>query len=355
MKEIPIVYSEKSFFHRPLFETNFGQSLAYRETGQRVECILRALRLSGFTDINATSVNGMPWIEQVHDSGYLKFLKETSENFDILAREAGFKPGEIKAFYPTVILPDSLDEKAGDYLSFEARLGIFSDDPFAPITKDTFLAATGSAACAVAGAQLLLAGEDAVYSLCRPPGHHASKREMGGYCYINNSAVAVEVLISGGAKKVAILDIDLHHCNGTQDIFYQRGDIVLVSLHGSPETTYPYKSGFAHETGEGEGRGRILNILLPKATGEKVYQEALLCGLEKIKSFKPDFLIVSAGFDTHKKDPFSNFQLSTEYYRVVGKTIAGLKIPVLSIQEGGYELEVLGRSVVGYLNGLIGL
>jgi len=355
MKEIPVIYSQKSFLHRPLWETNHGQQLPYQETVQRVECILRALRTGGFTNINATVINGMPWIEQVHDSEYLKFLKDTSENFDELAKEVGFKRGEISAFYPTVILPDTLNKEASYYRTLEAKLGIFSDGSFAPITKETFLAAAGSAACAVAGAQLLLSGEHFVYSLCRPPGHHASERRMGGYCYINNTAVAVEVLKSSGAKKVAILDIDLHHCNGTQDIFYKRGDVTLVSLHASPATTYPYKSGFSYEVGEDEGRGKILNIPLKGGVDEKAYQTALVYGLEKIKSFTPEFLVVSAGFDTHKKDPFSCFKLSTEYYRVVGKTIADLKIPVLTIQEGGYEPTVLGKSVVSYLGGLIKL
>lgn len=355
MKEIPVIYSEKSFLHKPDFESVLGQRLPYLETPQRVEVILKALRACGFADINVTTVKGMPWIEQVHDSKYLQFLRDTSENFDQLAREAKVNPEEIKAFYPTVILPDDFDEKAEFYQTLEARLGIYSDDPFAPITRETFQAATGSAAIAVAGAQLLLSGERFVYSLCRPPGHHASKREMGGYCYINNTAVAVEVLISGGAKRVAILDIDFHHCNGTQDIFYRDGRVVLVSLHGSPATTYPYKSGFSWETGEGEGKGKILNIPLEEGIGEEVYQAALDYGLGEIETFRPDFLVVSAGFDTHKDDPFSSFRLSTGYYQIIGKTIANLNLPVLMVQEGGYEPKILGESVVSYLRGLIGI
>ncbi len=354
-KETPVIFHQDSYLHRPLVESVLGKQVPYREIPERVTYILRALRASGFANINATTVNGMPWIEQVHDAKYLQFLEESSKNFDKLAKEAGLKPSETRALYPTVILPDSLDDQSDYYRTLEAKLGIFSDDPFAPITRETFKAATGSAACAVAGAQLVLSGEHFVYSLCRPPGHHASRREMGGYCHINNAAVAVEVLISGGEKKVAILDIDLHHCNGTQAIFYRDGRIVLVSLHGSPATTYPYKSGHSGETGEGEGKDHILNVPMANCVDEKSYQVALEFGLEKIRSFNPDFLVVSAGFDTHKDDPFSTFKLSTEYYRVVGKTIADLKIPTLTVQEGGYKPEVLGESVVSYLRGLIGI
>lgn len=350
-KEIPIIHSPDSLLHRPKHEAVFDQRLPYGDSINRVTAILRELRRNGFTSINITTLYGLAWVEQVHSLRYLDFLRETSEKFDQLLRAEGVDPTKIHALYPTVFnFQPGWQERN---LTLEGRLGLYSRDVLAPITRETYKAAMGSAACAIAGAQLILAGEKAVYSLCRPPGHHVGKEKMGGYCYLNNAAIAVEVLIAGGAKTVAILDIDLHHPNGTQEIFTGRGDIFLASLHGRPEETYPFYSGFAEEKGIGEGEGKTVNLPLPQGTNEEDYQKALDYALGRIRDFHPEILVVSAGFDTHKDDVFNSFLLPTEYYQKVGRGIACLGIPVLTVQEGGYNIKVLGKNVVSYLRGFV--
>lgn len=351
-KEIPIVHSTDSLLHRPKYGTVFDQRLPYGDSINRVTAILRELRRSGFASIEITTLCGLAWVEQVHSLRYLDFLRETSDKFDKVLTAEGVDPTSIYALYPTVF--NFQPEWKEKNLSLEGKLGYYSRDVFAPITRETYEAAMGSAACAIAGAQLILAGEKAVYSLCRPPGHHAGKEKMGGYCYLNNAAIAAEALIGGGAKIVAILDIDLHHPNGTQEIIAGRGDIFLVSLHGRPEETYPFYSGFADEVGIGEGKGKTVNLPLPRGTNEEEYQKALDYALERIRDFQPEILVVSAGFDTHQDDVFNSFRLSTGYYQIIGQGIAGLSIPTLTIQEGGYNIKVLGKSVVSYLKGFVG-
>lgn len=336
-KEIPVIYTQASFEYNPEYEIFSGEKEPHAETIDRVRRIFDALKESGFAQINTTLINGMPWIEQVHTSPYLDFLRRNSESsFPIYPSVHPYLPTN-KAVNPV------------------AERGLYMFDTYTPITKGVYEAAVDSASCAVAGAKLLLEGEPKVYSLTRPPGHHAEKAMMGGYCYINNAAVAAKYLRGQGAEKVAIFDFDLHHGNGTQDIFYDDPNVLFVSIHASPDIKFPYYTGYSDETGAGKGEGANYNFPLPEGVDDERYHQEVEKALKIIYEYCPNFLLISAGFDTHVSDPIGAFRLSTEYYRMLGESIAKLDLPALTVQEGGYATDTLGANVVSYLKGLIGI
>src|SRR3989344_7620650 len=263
--EIPAFYTEASFRHSPQYEILNGQKGDHEETAKRALNIAKALRESGFVNLNTAVINGMPWIEQVHSAPYLKFLQETSRDINLLVPDSKTKKRDLKAIYPSVH-PYNRNPRATNSV---AEMGLYMFDTYTPILIDTYEAAIDSASCAIAGAQLLTQGENTVYSLTRPPGHHAEKAMMGGYCYINNAAVAAEFLKTKGAERVAIFDFDLHHGNGTQDIFYDRPDVLFVSIHADPKIKFPYYTGYEDEVGDGQGRGANYNFPLPGGTGDE--------------------------------------------------------------------------------------
>jgi acetoin utilization deacetylase AcuC-like enzyme len=217
----------------------------------------------------------------------------------------------------------------------------------------TFAAALGGASAALHAAELVAAGaEKQAYVLTRPPGHHAERDRCGGYCYFNNAALAAERLAKLG--KVAVLDLDVHHGNGAQHIFWERADVLTVSIHGDPAGLYPFYSGYADEVGAGAGKGFNLNLTLPPGTAAKEYRGALSSALEAIARFRPAFLVVAFGTDAHEADPIGGFKLPTGYFREMGAALGELGLPTVVTQEGGYSLEAIGASVVGFLTGLKG-
>jgi len=349
MKEIPVIYSPETFRHQPQYEINKGKRLPNAESVKRAQVILHSLRKCGFANINISFIAGLPWIEQVHEAKYLKYLQETSANIDKLVPDQAIEDGEIKALFPSIFPYSPLNKAGGP----DHQMGLFAFDTYTPIMKETFLAAVESASCAASGAYLLTKGEHFAYALCRPPGHHAENDKMGGYCYINNCAVAAQFLKDHGAKKVAIFDIDVHHGNGIQSYGYHRSDILYVSIHGSPATTYPYFSGYEDEIGQGEGEGTNYNFPLPPGVNEEKYHQIAQKSLKIISEYRPDYLIVATGFDTHTSDPFHTFDLTTPYFAKLGKVIADINLPTLIVQEGGYGVEILGENVVSFLSGLI--
>lgn len=338
MKEIPVRYPEKSSLHNPRYEIYCGERDNYAETQERIERIMGELKRCGFADIQVSTVDGIPWIEQVHDADYIGFLKKSSEAVGTA----------VEAIFPNVHPYNSYSRAT----NIVAERGMFMYDTHTPIVGGTFDAAVDSAGCAVAGAMLLKEDEPLVYALTRPPGHHAERSMMGGYCYFNNIAVAAEYLLGNGAKKVAIFDFDLHHGNGTQDIFYRRPEVLFVSIHASPKIKFPYFSGYKDEQGQGEGLGYNFNFPLPQGVGDEEYHTVVKEALKILKHYNPDYLLVSAGFDTHEKDPIGALKLTTPYYRELGRVIASLGYPILTVQEGGYATDVLGENVVSYLRGL---
>ena len=197
--------------------------------------------------------------------------------------------------------------------------------------------------------RLIAGGVGLAYALCRPPGHHAERKVFGGFCYFNNAAIAADELSRLGS--VALVDLDFHHGNGSQDIFYRRADVLNISIHGHPNYAYPYFSGFGDETGEGEGLGRNFNFPLPEETGPERYFETLQKALKQVRLFQPRFLVVSLGFDTMKGDPTGAFLLTTASMRELGRKLGELNHPTLIVQEGGYNLRNLRRGAVAFFTG----
>jgi acetoin utilization deacetylase AcuC-like enzyme len=220
-------------------------------------------------------------------------------------------------------------------------------DLSACITAGTYQAALTSANIALSAASSSFLLHNSSFALCRPPGHHAGKDYAAGYCFINNAAVAANWLSAKG--KVAILDIDYHGGNGTQDIFYERADVLTISIHGDPDFEYPHYVGFADETGAGAGLGFHRNFLLPKDTGDEEYLSALEEALTMIRKFTPDFLVLSFGADTFDGDPLGTFHVTRAGFSEIGKRVAGLNLPTTIIMEGGYANEALGENTVTLL------
>ncbi|WP_309474790.1 histone deacetylase family protein [Dissulfurirhabdus thermomarina] len=279
---------------------------------------------------------GDQFITAVHDAEFLAYLKKVCK---------GLPPN--KAVYPYVF-PVRRPERRPRELA--VRAGYYCIDTFTPLTRNAFDAARKAVDAALSGADAILKGAPVAYVLCRPPGHHAEHRLFGGFCYMNNSAIAANRLSAMG--RTAVLDIDFHHGNGTQDIFYRRGDVLTVSIHGHPNHAYPYFSGFADETGEGEGKGANLNLPLPENTGGRDYLAALDEALRRIGRFAPQFLVVSLGFDTMAGDPTGSFRLSARALEEIGRKLASLRRPLLLVQEGGYSIANLKRGAKALFRGV---
>ncbi|HQF70977.1 MAG TPA: histone deacetylase family protein, partial [Promineifilum sp.] len=233
---------------------------------------------------------------------------------------------------------------------FPGKRDYYTYDYEDPILELTWDAAYWAAQCALTAADVARNGERAAYALCRPPGHHAMPDQYGGFCYLNNVAIAARYLQADGP--VAILDLDYHHGNGTQAIFYERADVFFCSLHADPADEYPYYSGYPDEMGAGQGEGATLNIPLPQATGEAGYLRALDWALAAVDAVSPDMLVVSLGFDTLSGDPHGGMGLTPAAFRPIGQSLAALGRPTLLVQEGGYQLGMLGPALLALLEGL---
>ena len=224
-------------------------------------------------------------------------------------------------------------------------------DACSPISSGTWEAAYWNAQTTFSALAIVLGAERTAFALCRPPGHHAGADYVGGYCYLNTVAIAAEAAIAAGRRKIVILDIDYHHGNGTQDIFWTRGDVLFVSIHADPATDYPFFWGHADEIGEGEGEGATLNLPLARGTKLAEFERALDTACARIAAYGPDLLICSYGADTYAGDPISHFAIETADYRSIARRIADLRLPTLIVMEGGYAVDDLGRNVASFLSG----
>jgi acetoin utilization deacetylase AcuC-like enzyme len=230
-------------------------------------------------------------------------------------------------------------------------MGLYSMDSGTPLTAGSWEAAYWGAQATLTALDEVLAGARAAYCLTRPPGHHAAADAFGGYCFINNAAVAAQAARDAGQPRVAILDVDYHHGNGTQSIFYERADVFYASLHGDPQTEFPFFLGHADETGSGAGQGFNANFPLPVGVANAVWFETLDLALARLRDFAPTLLIVSLGVDTYGADPISHFKLDEPEFRELGRRITTFGVPTLFVQEGGYATEAIGRNVVAVLQG----
>lgn len=263
-------------------------------------------------------------------------------------KAAGFKGEAITTTWPARRMAD----KCPTFI--EGKLGYYASAAETSISPGTWEAAYASAQVALTGAKRVLDGAHSVFALCRPPGHHATYDMFGGFCFLNNAAIAAQSMLDNGAKRVAIVDVDFHHGNGTQDIFYNRDDVLFVSLHGDPLETFPYFLGHADEKGAGTGEGFNFNYPMPPKTQFSVWRETLKNGLNKVRKFGADALVVSLGVDTFENDPISFFKLKSNDFITFGEDIANLGLPTLFVMEGGYDVDEIGVNVVNVLGGFEG-
>ncbi|BCA79717.1 histone deacetylase family protein [Desulfuromonas sp. AOP6] len=317
-------------------EIHHVREKGYVEAPVRIRSILKELeRLSIFTTVPPKEYPEKH-ILAVHDAGYFHYLRRVCA-----ALEAG------KSVYPYVFPIRNATRPPKD---LAVRAGYYCLDTFTPLNQNAYLAARRAVDCALTAADYLLAGNRLAYALVRPPGHHAEHRSFGGFCYFNNGAVAAQYLARYG--RVAILDVDYHHGNGQQTIFYQRRDVLTLSIHGHPSFAYPYFSGFEDETGEGEGEGFNINIPLPESVDGEKYLKTLTRALKRIAFYAPDFLIVCLGLDTAKGDPTGTWTLHANDFSKAGQLIGQLRIPTVVVQEGGYRNRVLGVNCRHFFSGL---
>ena len=322
--------------HAPARELHNGAFTTYAEMPARVDSILAAI---GATELPPDC--GEAPILAVHDAGYVDFLKTAPAMW----RAAG-RPGDAIPYVFPVIgrRPLTLSR-------IDALLGAHAFDATTPITADSWAASYASAQSALASTHAVLVGDRAAFALCRPPGHHAGADYCGGYCHLNTAAIAAQAARDAGVKRVAILDIDYHHGNGTQDIFWSRGDVFYASVHADPATDYPFYWGHADERGEGDGEGATLNLPLPHGTRIDAFRAAQGRALDSIARFAPGLLVVSFGADTWEGDPISHFALRTPDYALLARDIAGCGWPTTIVMEGGYAVDALGHNVASFLSG----
>jgi acetoin utilization deacetylase AcuC-like enzyme len=346
----PLIASDHHLGHDGLIELLAGREIPCYESPQRATAIREALLATGAYALDAPQDHGPDPIMAVHDLELLDLVEHAWTDAMADGRDAT-RPLVPDTFllrgYDGGMALGQLPARRHD------RLGAYCFDTATPIVAGTAAAARASVDIALTAADRVLAGAPLAKGLCRPPGHHAGRNLIGGYCFFNNAAIVAQSLVDRGASRVAILDVDFHHGNGTQQIFWERGDVLYVSLHGDPRGAYPYYSGYAGERGAGAGEGATLNLPLPPGTDGDDYLAALADGLDAIQGFAPDApLVISLGFDTYHADPICDFALRTDDYARIGSAIAGLGMPAIALQEGGYAVEALGANAVAFLGAL---
>jgi acetoin utilization deacetylase AcuC-like enzyme len=335
------VFSHDHVLRSPRTELYGGELVRPHESPERAQIVLEHVESQGLGEVIAPASFGAAPLLRVHDPEYIEFLKQAWNEWVA----AGNRGEAIPDCWPARRMSQRRPA------SITGRLGYYAMAGETSISQGSWEAASAAADVALTGASRLGSGERAAFALCRPPGHHAARDLYGGYCFLNNAAIAAQYLRDQGAARVAILDVDFHHGNGTQDIFYERPDVLYVSLHGDPADAFPYFSGYADETGSGAGKGFTLNLPLPPGTGFSVWQQALRAALERIAAFRADALVVSLGVDTFAEDPISFFRLQSADFSSYGRMIGGCALPTLFVLEGGYAVRAIGINVVNVLTG----
>jgi len=340
------VYSDRHMLHDPKTEVQIGVAQAMHETPSRAEAIREALVADGGFTIEEPTEHGVGPIHAVHEPAMVRYLEDAWHEWEA----ASGAPEMI----PDTVLHPALREgmAAASEPRFPlARLGYWCFETMTPVVPGTYEAARAAVDVALTTADLVLGGEPAAYGLCRPPGHHAPRAAFGGYCYLNNAAITAQYVAERSGEPVAILDVDYHHGNGTQQIFHARGDVLYVSLHGHPDRAYPYFLGYEDETGTGEGAGANLNLPLPTGCDDALYLDAIERALEAIAAFGGSTVIVSLGLDTYRRDPICDLALTTPAYHEIGRRVAALGRRLVILQEGGYYVPDLGENVREWLRG----
>ncbi len=328
-KKISMVINEDHLIHHV-------RERGYLESPVRVKSILKELNKLSIFDTTPSKHFSDKHMENVHDGNYLEFLKKICESIGSTAT----RYGDVFPIRNAARLP-------GDV---ELQIGYYCIDTSTPLNANAYIAARAAVDCALTAAEKVLDGKHLAYALIRPPGHHAERRHFGGFCYLNSNAIAADYLSKKG--KVAILDIDYHHGNGQQNIFYERPDVFTVSIHADPEYAYPNFTGFDDEKGKGDGEGYNLNITLPKGVVGQAYHKALSKALDAIREYQPAFLVIALGLDIAKGDPTGTWLLSAKDFSENGRLIAEMNLPTLVVQEGGYQNRALGINARYFFEGL---
>lgn len=341
------ITSASQALHAPEFEFYRGERVPCFETPARAGFVLEELRRRGHA-LREPTADSRAVREQVHAPRYLRFL-ETAWGQWLALDPANAHRQPFPSVWPVRTLRSDVEPD-----NFVAKLGLYSMDNGTPMVAGTWQAVVAGADAAVTAADQLAQGERSAFCATRPPGHHAGPDFMGGYCFLNNAAIAAQALRNGGCARVAVLDVDYHHGNGTQAIFWQRGDVFVASVHGDPRTEYPFYLGHADETGEGNGAGCNLNLPLAAGTSVDTWFDALDTACARITHFGAEALVVSLGLDTFAGDPISRFSLASGDYLVLGRRLARLRLPTVLVLEGGYAAAELGVNAANVLQGFEG-
>src|SRR5512133_2542729 len=339
MDPMPVAAGDAHRGHDPPYEVNYGEVVRpVYERPERAERLRDALAAAGHPLVEPVAHGPGP-VLAVHEPALVGFLE-------------GAWPAWRAAGGPEVLIPDTF--AVGRLARGGGRDpgGWFCFDTATPLVAGSFAAAQAAADVALTAADLVAEGAPAAYALCRPPGHHAGPGYYGGFCLLNNAAIAGRALARQG--RVAVVDVDFHHGNGTQDIFWEDPEVLYVSLHGDPAAHYPHFTGAADEVGQGPGRGTTRNLPLPDGTGDDAYLDALAEAMALVAAFDPATLVVSAGFDTFAGDPIGAFAVTTGGFRRIGAALAAAGRPTLLVQEGGYAVDALGANAVALLEGVQG-
>jgi len=338
------IYSEDHKLRDAKTELAGGLLVPPFEKPARMEFILNQINDRQLGEVRVPNEFGLDPIAQLHDREYVDFIGEAWS----LWEEAGYKGEAMTTCWPARRMSQRRPTQ------IDGLLGYYSLAVETSITQGTYEAAISSVNVALTGAELLNQGELHAFSLCRPPGHHAAIDMFGGYCFFNNAGLAAQHLLNNGATKVSILDVDYHHGNGTQDIFYTRDDVQFISIHAHPTQEFPHFLGYADETGDGKGEGFNINYPLYHGATFEQWLEPFQESLNQIKNYSPDALIISLGVDTFEDDPISHFKLQSKDFTTYGGLIADLNLPTLFVMEGGYAVEEIGINTVNVLSGFEG-
>jgi acetoin utilization deacetylase AcuC-like enzyme len=347
---VKVVYTLRHRLHHPDFEFERSSFQPPYEHPGRAEAIQKSLGFDDSFQFVAPDEWGTDPICAVHDPGMVGFLETAWDEYQRVH-------GRVHDVVADVYALSGLRAGMGpgrEPTSIDGRLGYWCYETTTPLTETTYEAARSSVDVALTAASHVMAGERVAYGLCRPPGHHAARSVYGGYCFFNNAAVVAHHIAATTGSKVAVLDVDYHHGNGTQQIFYDRDDVLFVSLHGDPHRAYPYHTGFADEHGAGRGVGANINVPLPIHTEDDAYLGHLHRVMEAITAFGPAALVVSLGVDTYVGDPISDLALTPEGFGQCGAAVRSLGLPTVVLQEGGYADEALGFNVRAWLRGIDG-
>jgi acetoin utilization deacetylase AcuC-like enzyme len=338
-------YSKDQLLHVSRGELVFGRLVPAFEKPERAEMIRARIEAVGLGPILPPQAFPREALLRVHDPGMVAFVESGHAEWRAAGRDGDAVPYAWRA-------RGMRDDRVPDFV--DGKLSFYTFDAGTPLGPQTWRAVRAAADVALSGAEAIRGGAGSAFALCRPPGHHAGTVQYGGYCFLNSAAIAVQYLLDTGADRIAVLDVDYHHGNGTQEIFQSRPDVFFASIHGDPNFEYPYLSGYADEIGTGAGEGYTMNLPLPAGTAWDAWSEALDGACRRIADYGPDIVLVSLGVDTYKDDPISQFKLEQEDYLRLGARVAALRRPTLFVMEGGYAVAEIGINTVNTLVGFLG-